>query len=498
MRSRSTLLGLLAFCAMLGHGGQRAAAVRQAVRSEELADRARKVLTAYCSECHGEGPNPRAGLRIHDFDLVRKRGLIPSRADDDSELFDLIRTGSMPPGNHRKVPAEEVEHIRKWIEAGAPAPSPPGERYVLTHILAHWKELREDHKGRTRYLSLNHLLGSPRTAAQIEPLRKELDRLRARAIDSQQSVFCIDLRELGWDRQPFEEMDPDWPANVKRKSSVTLYDLLLLEYPYALVLDAPPSSFRSVVKVLAPRGNPSVLWATRFRDGVVDLETAEAELGWQGDRAKLLQALRELGLDALAENKPLRRVDWEKHFPHLIERLGLGTPILPLDGLTVPKRLPGYARLTVEVIDFKTKKPTKPAFRSGDHIAFQVETGRDVILELVYKSNDGTQVPLAFGERPAGRTEPISNNGKGWKLDEQETGTDEIVAFAFPQRSLASGEKSYPRGIRLRAINKYKGVLDRFLHPLHLFSADGKGFQEPATEWMIKVTASFEIRPKPK
>src|SRR6185437_5368986 len=84
------------------------------------------VLRKHCSACHGKGPRPRAALNVLDVELlVRQRRVVLPKRPKESELLVLMESGSMPPGDRPKPSRQEVEAVRRWIEAGAQPPDVP-------------------------------------------------------------------------------------------------------------------------------------------------------------------------------------------------------------------------------------------------------------------------------------------------------------------------------------------------------------------------------------
>ncbi len=84
----------------------------------------RPIFKVYCLDCHGGGEKVKGklDLRLRRF-AVRggKSGpaLIPGDAAS-SRLLKRLQAGEMPPGE-KKVPAEQIAVIQRWIAAGAPA-----------------------------------------------------------------------------------------------------------------------------------------------------------------------------------------------------------------------------------------------------------------------------------------------------------------------------------------------------------------------------------------
>src|SRR5262249_51269234 len=98
-----------------------------------------------------------------------------------------------------------------------------------------------------RYFTLNHLLADPRPLEHVSQQRKLLAALLRHLsgtkgrllhpVDDLGTVFRVDLPTLGWDQQPFHvvKLDEHGKTEVVRKSSLKLFDLVLLEYPYGIL-----------------------------------------------------------------------------------------------------------------------------------------------------------------------------------------------------------------------------------------------------------------------
>ncbi len=120
----------LAADGLAGQGADAAAAAQLALVAEAealFADHVLPVFVARCYECHGE-EKQKGGLRLDRADggLYGDAGLIVPGAPDDSVLVQAI---SLPaddldimPAKGDPLSAEEIDAIRRWIEAGAPMP----------------------------------------------------------------------------------------------------------------------------------------------------------------------------------------------------------------------------------------------------------------------------------------------------------------------------------------------------------------------------------------
>src|SRR5262249_47048080 len=90
-------------------------------RAEDESLAARAHLRANCSRCHGEDGTAKGGFGyVLDRDRLVSRAKIVPGKPDDSELFQRLRDGEMPPAKQKPRPGpDDVALIRRWIEAGA-------------------------------------------------------------------------------------------------------------------------------------------------------------------------------------------------------------------------------------------------------------------------------------------------------------------------------------------------------------------------------------------
>ncbi|HZZ71310.1 MAG TPA: c-type cytochrome domain-containing protein [Pirellulales bacterium] len=230
----------------------------------KLAAQAKAILRSRCFECHG-GSKTAEGVKILDHELlIAKKKLVPNKPDD-SLLFQLITSSDepmMPPPEQPRLSAEDIATIRQWISVGAPAfpediakveeahKDPAlkdlvGVDYVLKRILEHVRSLPVDERPYMRYFSTNHLLTAGATRDELDlqrdALAKSINHLswerqivELKPIDKLETVFVIDLRKLGWHKQPFSRMAD---GKVVGRSKLNLFDLALLEYPYGVIYE---------------------------------------------------------------------------------------------------------------------------------------------------------------------------------------------------------------------------------------------------------------------
>jgi serine/threonine protein kinase len=372
----------------------------------------------------------------------------------------------------------------------------PGPDYVLKYILVDVRSLPAEARPFVRYFSLDHLRAIGATPKELAQHRDALTEVVAylsrdkgagalREIDPAHTVFRVDLRTLRWDRQPFQIMDDEKPVGA---SSVNLFDLALLEYPYATIAEnsasyaqlakeflKPAGQVRPIVYVRAdwfisvatqpplaedfllhqPAGRPlnHALLApvTRRFAEPVGLATACAELGVpeSDDLKRKFAPLADHALARLAAGDVVSRKTWENAFGPMVDQLGLGTPILPLDALTVVSFQP------VPTIDVElgTNKESNE-FYPGDEIQLLARnrSQKDVNIEVILANSEGGRFiqPMT----PA-RVEPLqeAHSPKG-KVEEGE-GKEQITLFA--------SHAPLPAGQRLHG----DGVADRIVHPFY-------------------------------
>jgi mono/diheme cytochrome c family protein len=234
--------------------------------------RVHAIFNDHCAQCHG-GAKPEGAFRIDDLEQLRSKELVIPKQPDKSTLLARIiaKDDRMPPADKGLAPLSEadIQAVRAWIEAGAPdfeafakaASNQIGDEYVLRAIV---RDVREhaganERLGAYRYFSLNHLLAAGMTENELEAHRQALtlvmNHLSRKAdfalpepIEPTRTVFRVDISRLGWDRQRL----------VKRQggktvpADLTLWDLVLLDYPYGMISDGSDTYRQVNREFLAP------------------------------------------------------------------------------------------------------------------------------------------------------------------------------------------------------------------------------------------------------
>jgi hypothetical protein len=104
-------------------------------RDGSLAADTLTVFAAKCAHCHGPHlakPKGRFGYVLDLARVAANREMVVPFSPDESELWQLIRRGEMPPEDSTTgaLSAEQKEVIRAWIAAGAPARVVPPPNHV--------------------------------------------------------------------------------------------------------------------------------------------------------------------------------------------------------------------------------------------------------------------------------------------------------------------------------------------------------------------------------
>jgi serine/threonine-protein kinase len=234
-----------------------------------------------------------------------------------------------------------------------------------------------------------------------------------------------------------------------------------------------------------PQGRePLIPVSHRFLDAPLQLSAAAAELAL-AEPSGLKGVFRSpqfaaLGLVPLSGEGVIRRDMWEDYYDQVVRDLGLGIPIVPLDGLT-RRDFRGDPSLDVEL---RTNKKGK-VFEPGDELVIYVKnrSKKDVYIELIGTSARGEKVilPLASNRVVAGQEYRFPPSG-GLKI-RSGVGKEEITLFA--------SDVELPGGQLVRG----KGVGDRVYHPFYELPSDGKrGVRRFDPRRLVKKTIDIETR----
>jgi WD40 repeat protein/cytochrome c553 len=211
-------------------------AARAAAPDAELTSKAQQVLKTYCQRCHGPDGKAKGGFDyVLDLDkLARRKKIVPGSAAE-SELYQRVRDGDMPPRDVKARPSkDDLAALERWLEAGAPtdrSTAPPrrfvSESDVVRAIRADLETIPSRQRRFIRYFTWTALSNAGQSDEGLEQDRRALAKLlnclswhprisRPVAIDATQTIVRIDLRDYKWNAR--------------------LWDKLVFAYPYRLTL----------------------------------------------------------------------------------------------------------------------------------------------------------------------------------------------------------------------------------------------------------------------
>jgi WD40 repeat protein/mono/diheme cytochrome c family protein len=220
---KSLTIPALALLLALGAGARAA--------EDALPGRAQAILRARCYRCHGQEGAAKGGFGyVLDRDRLVARGKVVPGKPDDSELYQRIHDGDMPPVKYPRPGKEELQVLRQWIEAGAPVtPSSSAPRVFVTDgevlhlVLVDLQATAPPVRRFVRYLTLSHLANAGRPDEELQSCRLAVAKLVnslswhpritvPEAIDPGRTILRVDLRHYQWNAR--------------------LWDRLLSVYPY--------------------------------------------------------------------------------------------------------------------------------------------------------------------------------------------------------------------------------------------------------------------------
>lgn len=100
----------------------------------------RPILKTHCFQCHGESGHREGGLDLRLRRLIVSggesgAGIVPGEPDR-SLLLERIRSGEMPPGDDKRLSAQDISVLTEWIAGGAatvrPEPAEIGDEPIFT------------------------------------------------------------------------------------------------------------------------------------------------------------------------------------------------------------------------------------------------------------------------------------------------------------------------------------------------------------------------------
>ncbi len=200
----------------------------------DLAVAGTELLKTRCYGCHGEKFNGSAQFNVMDSAGLFEHGYIVPANLGESIMWQRIESEEMPPEDSGVPPLtnEEKQVLERWIAAGGPQVKRlerPFKPYssLITDIHADLIQASRDDRAYYRYFSLTHLSNNYTKVSQfdmrlyraafskaINSLSYEPDIYIPVFIDKEETVFRIDMRQLGWDFDTWKWLIGQYPYGM--------------------------------------------------------------------------------------------------------------------------------------------------------------------------------------------------------------------------------------------------------------------------------------------
>ncbi len=187
---------------------------------QQIAVDAYAIFEQSCLICHGPQGAYKETLLIEHNALIENGTVVPGNPNA-SELYKRLITTEIAkrmPLQQPPLSTQAINTIRNWILAGAPdwaaTTTPTGDfishNEILNDIETHLMSLSPFDRAFARYFTMTHLYNAGVAAQILQEYRKALyklvnslswgvDVINPESIDSQGTIFYIDLRQYEWD-----------------------------------------------------------------------------------------------------------------------------------------------------------------------------------------------------------------------------------------------------------------------------------------------------------
>ena len=203
---------------------------------QQIAQDAYAIFQQNCLICHGPDGAYKETLLMEHNALIEKGSVVPGNPDA-SELYNRLITTDVAkrmPLGQPQLRAQSINTIRNWILAGAPDWTTmattdgdfisPAE--ILSTIETHLMSLAPFDRAFARYFTMTHLYNAGETAKILKAYRSGLSKLvnslswggtvtNPQPIDSQGTIFYIDLRHYEWDvNNAWTQIEAAYPYHI--------------------------------------------------------------------------------------------------------------------------------------------------------------------------------------------------------------------------------------------------------------------------------------------
>ncbi len=231
MKSGKYLPLIILICIGLGFG--------TAAAQENLAQEVYAIFERNCLNCHGPHGSFTEALIIQSSQALIDTGkVIPGNPDGSIFYRRLIETAvekRMPLGQPPLAP-EMIQTIRQWIQVGAPdwnSFSRSDTDFITTEAMlntidTHIQSLEPFDRAFARYFTSTHLYNAGETTETLRAYQRALSKLvnslswgravtKPQPIDSQATIFYIDLRDYEWEigTNRWKQIEQAYPYNIE-------------------------------------------------------------------------------------------------------------------------------------------------------------------------------------------------------------------------------------------------------------------------------------------
>jgi serine/threonine-protein kinase len=198
----------------------------RAAETVSLAQQAISIIEERCASCHDGQGHPLDALDRVSLTQLRDNGqpaFIHPGDPEKSYLWTLVSADVMPKGDD-KLDESEKAILKNWILEGANFPDYGGggrhyisELEILQSIQSHLSLAKIEDREYLRYFSLHVLVNNRELtddkirlavaalAKAINSLSRKRSIVEITPIDTNQTVFAVNIRDLGWDENQFQK-----------------------------------------------------------------------------------------------------------------------------------------------------------------------------------------------------------------------------------------------------------------------------------------------------
>ena len=227
-------------------------------QGEALALQTQAVLKANCYRCHGEEGASEGGFNFAlNLQKLAQTLVKPGNAAGSALYERLTATddSAMPPiGETPRPSATDIATVKAWIEAGAPAIATEKPRefitneQVLKYVVADIEKANDRTRRFLRYFTLTHLYNAGTSEDELQTYRNAFTKLInslswntsllvPEALDPARTVFRLDMRDLHWNVEMWEQVEAANPyfLDLETPEFVTAYEATQCKMPYVRV-----------------------------------------------------------------------------------------------------------------------------------------------------------------------------------------------------------------------------------------------------------------------